>query len=641
MTPRPEVSVAVITYNMSEYLQQLLDSIISQRVSFLYEVIIDDDCSSDDTRKILKDYQKKYPNIIKLSLRNENVGGSRNMYGVLQQCKGKYIAILEGDDYWDDENKLQYQYDFMEKHPEYIGMYCNSWVEKAKNSLSGKKRRKMNEARVFSFKDFMNLNFYDRLPNSTDTAFFRNIFRLFPSEDFSVFYKAHHMVWDQSLALILYGKGNIYVDPRVVSHHRSIIEKGGKNYQSKYAFGNHNESDAYMYCCHELYIEKHLHRTCWKFYRVRAYVFAEAVKRALTSGNPRNRKIVKRIWKQRANKIPLIYGCAGFCVDHIQRNYIDKIAGRAKQISKQYSEDKSFSADLANTRLKRTIFRKIAPKTSEKYNQKKDRIIYNKIYDLYQDVFRTYGSNINKGVFNENVPIWICWWTGFETAPDLVKQCIRSIYKHAKNHPVNLITEKNYSEYLDVPSYIIDKVKCGKMCIANFTDYLRVSLIEKYGGLWLDTTLFISQPLPEYMFSMPVFTCKSDGASGIFANGRWTAYCIGGWKGNTFFELARRCFERYWETNETSIDYLLVDYTFGVIYDKIPDCKSMIDSIPITNLKRNDLSHAMVKGRPAKAFEEYIADDTVLYKLSWREKYPMLTSSGEETVFLHFLAMEV
>ena len=84
------------------------------------------------------------------------------------------------------------------------------------------------------------------------------------------------MVWDQSLALILYGKGSVYVDPRIVSHHRTIVEKGGTNYQSRYAVEDHKVSDAFMYACHEEYIENILHRKCKNFYNVRGMIFAES-----------------------------------------------------------------------------------------------------------------------------------------------------------------------------------------------------------------------------------------------------------------------------------------------------------------------------------------------------------------------------
>ncbi|MCR5704425.1 MAG: glycosyltransferase [Eubacterium sp.] len=307
MTEKPIVSVAVITYNMARYLPQLLDSILKQKVNFDYEIVVDDDCSPDNSREILMEYQQKYPERMVILTKDHNEGGSKNMYGVLRKCRGKYIAILEGDDWWEVEDKLQYQFDFMESHPEYIGMYCNSWCELSTTESIQKVRRDIKEPMTFSYKDFQEYHFFDRLPNSTDTAFFRNIFRDAPEEELDVFYKAHPMVWDQSLALILYGKGTVYVDPRIVSHHRTIVEEGGTNYQSKYAVEDHKESDAYMYACHEEYMEHVLHRSCRKFYKVRGMLYAEAYWIAKKSGKDEDRQKAKEIWNQRKKKWPLVF----------------------------------------------------------------------------------------------------------------------------------------------------------------------------------------------------------------------------------------------------------------------------------------------------------------------------------------------
>lgn len=317
MGSKPLVSVAVITYNMAHYLPQLLDSILKQKVNFAYEIVVDDDYSPDNSREILYEYQRKYPDKFVLSLRDNNVGGSRNMYGVLRQCRGKYIAILEGDDWWEAEDKLQYQFDFMEQHSEYIGMYCNSWCELSRTESIQKVRREISEPLVFSYKDFQNYHFFDRLPNSTDTAFFRNFFKDSPEAELDVFYKAHKMVWDQSLALILYGKGDVYVDPRLVSHHRTIVEKGGTNYQSKYAVEDHKVSDAYMYACHEEYMENVLNRKCTKFYKVRGMLFAEAFWISKKSRKPEDKQKADEIWNQRKKKLPLVFwafywGCTTF-----------------------------------------------------------------------------------------------------------------------------------------------------------------------------------------------------------------------------------------------------------------------------------------------------------------------------------------
>ena len=326
MKTKPEVSVAVITYNMEVYLRQLLDSILMQKVDFSYEIVVDDDCSPDNSRAILLEYQKQYPEKFVLSLKDHNEGGSRNMYGVLKKCRGKYIAILEGDDWWEAEDKLQYQYDFMESHPQYIGMYCNSWCELSRTKSIQRVRRVMDHPLVFTYEDFQNPHFFDRLPNSTDTAFFRNIFATSPELELDVFWKAHKMVWDQSLALILYGKGKVYVDPRIVSHHRTIVEKGGSNYQSRYAVEDHKVSDAYMYACHEDYIETVLHRRCIKFYQVRGMIFAEAFWIAMKSHNREDWEKASQIWKQRSKKWPLIVCAVRWGYNSLKRK-VNKMRG--------------------------------------------------------------------------------------------------------------------------------------------------------------------------------------------------------------------------------------------------------------------------------------------------------------------------
>lgn len=311
------LSVAVITYNMERYLRTLLDSILKQKVSFPYEIVIDDDCSPDRSREIIREFQLKYPDIIRPIFRDQNVGGSRNMFGVMNNCKGKYIAILEGDDFWEAEDKLQFQVDFLEKHPEYIGMTCNSWCEHGDKPTYSQLMRNRTEPKVFSFNDFLAPHFHDRLPSSTDTWVFRNFWH--DGGDYSLFYRAHNMIWDQSLALILYGKGNVYADPRVVSHHRSVSTSTGTNYQSIIAQKNCLYGDSKMYQAMEEYIEKTLRRECKAFYRVRGEVWIDAVFRALKTRDRNDWEISWSIWKDQKRKGMLFRMFADKSIDIIKR----------------------------------------------------------------------------------------------------------------------------------------------------------------------------------------------------------------------------------------------------------------------------------------------------------------------------------
>ena len=126
---RPLVSVSCITYNHAKYIRQCLDGFIMQKTNFSFEVLIHDDASTDGTAEIIKDNEKRYPEIIKPIYEEENQW-SRGRRGSAEfnfpRAVGKYIALCEGDDYWIDPNKLQKQVDFLETHPEYSMCFHNA-----------------------------------------------------------------------------------------------------------------------------------------------------------------------------------------------------------------------------------------------------------------------------------------------------------------------------------------------------------------------------------------------------------------------------------------------------------------------------------------------------------------------------------
>ena len=119
----PLVSICTITYNQASYIKQCLDGILMQQCNFPIEVIINDDCSTDGTKDILNEYATKYPDVIKIEHNPENLGANANFIHNLSRVRGKYVALCEGDDYWDNPHKLQKQVDFLEAHPEYSICY--------------------------------------------------------------------------------------------------------------------------------------------------------------------------------------------------------------------------------------------------------------------------------------------------------------------------------------------------------------------------------------------------------------------------------------------------------------------------------------------------------------------------------------
>ena len=115
------LSVVIVTYNHERFIAQALDSVLIQKVDFDYEIVIGDDCSTDNTGNILIEYQKRYPGKIRLLLHERNLGlyGRFNFIESFKVCRGRYVALLDGDDYWTDPCKLQKEVDFLETNPDY------------------------------------------------------------------------------------------------------------------------------------------------------------------------------------------------------------------------------------------------------------------------------------------------------------------------------------------------------------------------------------------------------------------------------------------------------------------------------------------------------------------------------------------
>ena len=119
MSSRNMISIGVMGYNQEKYVRQTMDCILAQQCNFTFEIVIGDDASTDNTRTILEEYQKKYPHIIKLLPRGPNKGILRNFRAVMEACTGKYITICHCDDFWHDPLKLEKQISFLENNPDY------------------------------------------------------------------------------------------------------------------------------------------------------------------------------------------------------------------------------------------------------------------------------------------------------------------------------------------------------------------------------------------------------------------------------------------------------------------------------------------------------------------------------------------
>lgn len=175
MNEIPLVSISCVTFNHAPYLRECLEGFMMQQCNFKFEILIHDDASTDGTGDIIREYQKKYPEIIKpiIQIENQYSKGIRSMMARFNfpRAKGKYIALCEGDDYWTDPLKLQKQVEFLEKNEDYVLTGHNaSIIDDQGNLILERKNTSFTKDVDFSKEDLKKGKFHLTL-----TLVFRNI----------------------------------------------------------------------------------------------------------------------------------------------------------------------------------------------------------------------------------------------------------------------------------------------------------------------------------------------------------------------------------------------------------------------------------------------------------------------------------
>ncbi|MCP8466864.1 glycosyltransferase family 2 protein [Pseudomonas sp. ZM23] len=214
--PEPLLSVVCLAYNQVNYIGRTLDSFLEQVTDFRFEVLVNDDASTDGTAEVIADYAARYPHIIKPIFHKENQYSKGLSHGlpVFRKARGRYIAYCEGDDFWTDPRKLQIQVDFLERNPDYVITYHDAYTFNEDGvlkpqQLTGKFRR-----------DASRLELQQARPISTLTTCFRNVLTEMPAELLTT--RMVDLCWWSLLGA--YGKGKFLGEIRPAAYR---VHKGG------------------------------------------------------------------------------------------------------------------------------------------------------------------------------------------------------------------------------------------------------------------------------------------------------------------------------------------------------------------------------------------------------------------------------
>jgi hypothetical protein len=305
------------------------------------------------------------------------------------------------------------------------------------------------------------------------------------------------------------------------------------------------------------------------------------------------------------------------------KQIFDKVNG--KEVLKQYKR-----AGVLGFALVETGLLGFSHKSLEIVRLAVNNKILSKLRKEYKNFILKYKvSNAKK---NEKLPqnlsnkVWVCWLQGIENAPVLVQRCFESLNKYLTDREIIVITDKNYSDYVEFPEHIKKKFESGVVTRTHFSDLLRLELLVKYGGTWIDATVLCTgSNIPEYILNSELFVYQvlkpgRDGHSTVISSWLMTS-CTN----NPILLLTRELLYEYWKEHNFMVDYFLLHDFFQLAIEAYPkEWKNVVQF-------SNEIPHILLLGLFDKFNVKhygYIKNMTCFHKLSYKFEQEKIYQEG-------------
>lgn len=214
--------------------------------------------------------------------------------------------------------------------------------------------------------------------------------------------------------------------------------------------------------------------------------------------------------------------------------------------------------------------------------------------------------------------VWFCWFQGLKNAPGLVQRCYRSLKDNLYDKEIILITAENMMEYVELPDFILEKWRAGIITHTHMTDLLRLELLIRHGGMWVDATVLctgMSEEIPEYYFDSDLFLyqCLKPGRDGHSAY--ISSWLISAKTNNRILMAARYLCYAYWKEQKEMLDYFLLHDFMSIVLEYY--AKDWMNIVPVDNAA----PHILL----LRLFDEYderiwkaVKEQTPFHKLSYK-----------------------
>lgn len=218
-----------------------------------------------------------------------------------------------------------------------------------------------------------------------------------------------------------------------------------------------------------------------------------------------------------------------------------------------------------------------------------------------------------KKAAKENKTIWFCWLQGEKNAPPIIAKCLESIRKYCPDYNVIVLTWENIARYADIPDYIYEKNRNKIITNTQFSDLLRLALLTKNGGIWIDATVFLTEPLPRQISGADFFAFHADS---YLHNNSWL---IKANAGNALLEKLKLLMFAYWKNETKMLDYFLFHIFFDLLVENDEECAAIWRKTPLIFDDCYDLEAHYFQKFDEQTWQR-LKQKTSIHKLSWKYK---------------------
>ena len=611
-------------YNVEKYIGECLDSIFAQTFED-YEIIVVDDCSTDKSREIVENYFPKFNGRLQLIKSEKNSGGCpgtpRNIG--IRFSRGKYLMFVDADDAI-TSTALEEIYTAAENFSADV-VHCQKFYRAAGESITTNKNfLQIVDTNVITQPIFMSDEISERIFDFVNekigavpwNMLLRRNFIMqnnltFPDfrsgEDliftFFILCKAKKILRVPNVFYVWRNNQNSFTwekmpADKMIHRWTDSLFRGLKILDDFMAnFEIFQKNPEYKYQVFELLIKNHTIRTFSLYAQIPAAKLDSLIRKELNEVD--DKTALTAFLFGRMNSLN---------INFLRQNQI---------IQNQQAQIQQFANGM----------------NSLAHNEQIKIFLREKFYNLIQK----YSAIMPDEKFEQvkDYQIYYCWLQGEKNLPPIIQSCYNSLKMNAGDYKICFIDEKNFSDYIELPDYILKKFREGKIGPAHFSDIIRANLLEKFGGLWIDSTMLVTDPLEKHknLLDQPFYSqkiCQTKDmqneyvrTSGFYVwyitYARWAVFLLGSSiLHNPLFAFLKDFYNEYWKEFDGAVDYFLMDYMIDVAYDKIPFVKNEIDAVPINNPEVHKLVQHL--NDPYKNFPyEQLLKENFFHKLTYKD----------------------